>query len=109
MSRTTRLILTFVLFIVRHPRATLAITVALALASATLAYFRLTISTDQNKLFSTRVGFFRDYVAFDKNFPENEATYVVVRARGDERDIPVARWTALADAIAARLTAMPDT
>jgi hypothetical protein len=107
MARRHRPILRFVLWVVSHPRTTLAITLLIAAASVALAMARLNISTDQNKLFSANVPFFRDYLKFDELFPENEAVFVVLQAKGDERAIPVERWTHAADAIARRLAAMP--
>ena len=108
MARRHRPILRFVLWVVSHPRATLAITLLVAAASVALAVARLNISTDQDKLFSADVPFFRDYLKFDEQFPENEAVFVVLQAKGDERKIPVERWTAAADAIAGRLAAIPQ-
>ena len=108
MARRHRPILRFVLWVVSHPRATLVITLLVAAASIALAVARLNISTDQNKLFSADVPFFRDYLKFDEQFPENEAVFVVLQAKEKERKIPVERWTAAADAIARRLAAMPQ-
>jgi hopanoid biosynthesis associated RND transporter like protein HpnN len=108
MARRHRPILRFVLWVVSHPRATLAITLLIAAASVGLAMARLNISTDQNKLFSAKVPFFHDYLKFDELFPENEAVFVVLQAKGDEHAIPVERWTHAADAIARRLAAMPQ-
>lgn len=81
--------------------------VALAVvACVVLAAMRLNISADQNKLFDPRAPFFRDYLNFVKAFPENEAIYVVVQAKAGENP-PVSRWTAAADAIAAKLRTLP--
>ncbi len=56
---------------------------------------RLDISTDQNDLFSHKVGFFRNYLDFIDKFPENEAIYVIVRpvnhpdeSSGDQSKLP---------------------
>jgi len=81
----SRPILRFVVAVVGRPRLTLAITLALVAASLALAWGRLSLSTDENKLFSGDVPFFRDYLAFDRNFPEGEATYVLVAGRGTAR------------------------
>ena len=70
-----------------------------------MAWFRLDMSTDQDQLFSTKVPFFHDYVEFTKAFPENQAGYVIVQATHADRPPPVGRWTALADAVIARLAA----
>ena len=108
MARRRQPILRFVLWIVSHPRATLAVTLLIAAASVALAIARLRISTDQNKLFSTDVPFFRAFVEFDRKFPASEAVYVVVQAKGDERTIPVERWTSAADAVARKLAGLSE-
>ena len=76
-------------------------------ACAALALSRLTISTDENRLFSSDVGFFRNWLDFDKKFPENLALYLVVEPVDPKRDIPVARWTGIADALAAEMRQIP--
>ncbi|HEY7117826.1 MAG TPA: MMPL family transporter, partial [Tepidisphaeraceae bacterium] len=106
MARRHHPILRFVLLVVTHPRLTLAVTLLLAGVSVALAVWRLDISSDQNKLFSEDVPFFRDFLEFDRKFPENEAAYVLIRARGDEKSVPITRWTGAADAIAKRLSAL---
>jgi predicted RND superfamily exporter protein len=106
MRRFHRRLLLFVIAVVSHPRLTLVLAGIVLLAAVVLAGLRLNITADQNKLFDPRVPFFRDYLRFVENFPENEAIYVVVRARDGSRVPPVARWTAAADAIEARLKPM---
>src|SRR5690348_2412284 len=102
-----RQILLAVLAIVAHPvRALLVAGVMLALCGA-LALSRLDISSDQNKLFSTKVKFFRDYIDFDDKFPENEAVYVVVEAIHPSDPPPVLRWIALAHAISESVLKAP--
>jgi predicted RND superfamily exporter protein len=108
MGRRHHPIHRFVLWVVSRPRTTLAITLLVAAASVALAVARLRISTDQDKLFSGKVPFFRDYLRFAEEFPENEAVYVLVQARGDERTIPVERWARAADAVARHLAAIPQ-
>src|SRR5689334_12333578 len=108
MRRKRHPIHRFVVLIVSRPRATLVVTLLLAALSIVLAVKRLTVSTDQNKLFSADVPFFRDFLEFDRKFPENEAIYVVVQAKGDERGIALTRWTAAADAIAERVGRLTD-
>ena len=51
---------------------------------------------------------FRDYLDFIDKFPENEAIYVIVRPSDQKNIPPVARWTAVADAIADRLRQLPQ-
>src|SRR3954464_7890172 len=108
MRRVQRLILKGVLTVVARPRLTLAVAGLLVAASTAWASFRLPISTDQNKLFSEDVPFFRDYLAFVEKFPENEAAYVVIEPRDPANPPPNDRWTAAADAVVARLGRMPD-
>ncbi|HEX4792782.1 MAG TPA: MMPL family transporter [Humisphaera sp.] len=94
-----RRILLAVLWIVDHPRVTLlssGILLAICLAAAML---RLSISSDQNKLFSQRDPNFKAYLNFDKQFPENEAVYVIVESVDPNSSQPVERWTSCADAI----------
>ena len=57
----------------RHPLRSLIVAGVVLAGCVTLAMTRLDISSDQNKLFSTKVKFFRDYLEFDEKFPENEA------------------------------------
>src|SRR5688572_17647193 len=107
MGRIQRQLVRAILGVIQRPRLTLAIAGVALLACATLAYFRLEISTDQNKLFSPKVKFFADYLKFDRKFPENEAVYVVIeRADRSAPPPPLNRWTAAADAIAARVSAL---
>ena len=106
MGRVQRQLVRAILVVIERPKLTLAVAGAALLACAALAYFRLDISTDQNKLFSPKVRFFADYLEFDRKFPENEAAYVVIE-RGDHAEMPsIQRWTAAADAIADRVRAL---
>src|SRR5439155_2512752 len=73
------------------------------LQGSALAMTRLAISSDQNKQFDPNVKFFRDFLHFNELFPENEAIYVVVEPKDATHPPPVARWTAVADAIAQRV------
>src|SRR5436190_1640848 len=108
MGFVQRRILKLVLGVVERPKLTLALA-GLALAgSIVLALVRLNISTDTNKLFNRDVAFFRDYLEFTRKFPENEAVYVLVETRDPSARPPVARWTAIADAITQRLGQIPQ-
>src|SRR5690348_15932508 len=98
MARRHHPIHRFVLWVVSRPRLTLAITLNVTAVCVALAMARLRISTDEDKLFSADVPFFRSWLAFGKEFPENESVYVLVQAKGDESAIPVERWTKAADA-----------
>src|SRR5688500_18808545 len=108
MGRIQRQLVRAILGVIQRPRLTLAIAGVALVACATLAYFRLDISTDQNKLFSPKVKFFADYLEFDKKFPENEAVYVIVEPADPAVAPRAARWTALADAIADRMRGLKD-
>jgi hypothetical protein len=100
-----RLLLRGIAWVVAHPWPTLVLAVLSAALCGGMAAAGLRVSSDQNELFSPRVPFFRDYLSFIKQFPENEAAYVLIRAAGLERP-PVSRWTAAADALANRLRPM---
>ncbi len=100
MGILQRRIVRAVLGVVAHPKLTLTIAGAVLVACTTWAYLRLDISTDQNKLFSPKVKFFANYLAYIEKFPENEAIYVVIE-RADRGITPsVQRWIAAADAVA---------
>src|SRR3954451_4292626 len=99
-----RPLLVAVLHVVAHPRRTLSIALIVLAGCLGLAYFRLNIATDQNRLFDPTVPFFRDFLRFGELFPENEALYIVVeRARPTDPEPPVRRWTSIADDLAARM------
>src|SRR5690349_10663541 len=104
MGPLHRPLLIAVLHVVSRPRRTLLIAGVFLVCSAVMAMMRLGISSDQNKLFDPDVKFFRDFLRFNQLFPENEAIYVVVEPTDARRPPPpVARWTAVADAIAERV------
>ena len=67
----------------RHlPRWTLALSLRRRLLGCVLyAVLRLNISTDQDKLFSSDVPFFRDYLDFEASSPKSEAMYVVIEPK----------------------------
>ncbi len=108
MGFIQRRVLKAVLYVVSFPKLTLAISALVLAASVTLAVSRLTISTDENKLFSSNVGFFKNYLDFIKKFPENEAIYVLVQSKDASHPPEATRWTRLADAITERLRQMPE-
>jgi len=108
MGFLQRRLLIAVLAIVARPRWTLIVALIALIICIVLATQRLSISTNQNDLFSHNVGFFRDYLDFINRFPENEAIYVIVRPNDRAKIPPVARWAAVADAIADRLRQMPQ-
>src|SRR5438034_3787801 len=95
-----------VLHVVNHPLRVLAVA-GLALAACIgAAMWKLDIATDQNRLFDPNVQFFRDYLNFTEQFPENEAIYVIIES-ADTKPIAVERWTDIADRIANKLASMP--
>lgn len=109
MSRKHRLtsfhrrLLLAVLHVVEHPKRSLSIALLLVIISASFAWMKLKHSTDQDQLFSRDVPFFRHYIDFTKDFPENQASYVIVEPKDPAHPPPVARWVAIADAIKMRL------
>ena len=96
-----------VLWIVARPKLTLAVAAVVLATASIYARQRLSVSTDQNDLFSPKVKFFADYLHFDRLFPENQATYVVVEPSDVKHPPPVGQWVDLADRIAAKLRSMP--
>lgn len=103
MDFIQRRLLKYVLAVVTHPWLTLVIVLLVVAASATLAITRLTISTDQNKLFAPKVWFFQEYLQYIHRFPENEAVYVVIEPRDPNAKPSIDRWTAAADQITQHL------
>lgn len=108
MGPIQRKLVKTVLRVVAWPKLTLLIAGVVLIGCIAGAYFRLGISTDQNKLLSSDLPFFRDYLMFIERFPENEAIYVVVEAQDAQRPPAVARWTALADRITENLRGVPQ-
>src|SRR5438067_2541751 len=108
MAPFHRPLLIAVLHVVEHPRRTLLVSGIFLVLCGVLAMTRLGISSDQNKLFDPNVKFFRDFLHFNELFPENEAIYVVVEAKDATHPPPVARWTAVADAIAQRVGGLKE-
>src|SRR5450432_142342 len=102
-----RFLLVGVLNVIARPRFTLLIAALVLAASSALAMWKLNISTDQNKLFDPNVHFFRDYLSFTQNFPENEAIYLLIQPIDSKNPPIVSRWTNLADALTEKLRAMP--
>jgi hypothetical protein len=103
-----RRILIAVLAIVCHPWTTLAVVFLTVAACCWAAIGWLTVSTDQNQLFSSKPWFFHDYLQFISRFRENEAIYVVIEPSDPAANPPIARWTAAADHITERLRATPQ-
>ena len=93
---------------VAYPKLTLTFAGVAVLAASLLAAARLRVSSDSNEMFSHRVEFFHNWIEFDKDFPENQASYVVIEPQDPVHPPATARWTALADRIAAKLKTMPE-
>ena len=104
VSSLQRRLLGMVLRVVRFPRLTLAICAMALVGCVALALARLSIDTDQDKLFSPNVPFFKTFLEYEDKFPENEALYVVIDRTDRSKDPPIAQWTGLADGITARLS-----
>jgi uncharacterized protein len=109
MGPIQRRLLKVVLAIVEFPRTALVICAAVLVLSVGLALLRLQVDTDQDKLFSSHVAFFKDYLDYINKFPENEALYVLVEPADRAHPPPLERWTALADAETVRLRALTGT
>ncbi len=107
MGPIHRRVLKDTLRLTRYPRVVLAIALILAAISAFLACTRLRISTDQNKLFSSHVTFFHQYLQFIKQFPENEAAFIVIKARDPAHAPASSQWIAAANAVTASLRKLP--
>lgn len=108
MGFVQRRLVIAVLGVVARPRLTLALAAALLAVCAGAAYKWLTVSSDQNQLFSPKVKFFADWLDFDRKFPENQATYVVIEPASLTIKPTIRQWVDAADAITARLRAMPE-
>jgi predicted RND superfamily exporter protein len=98
-----RRLLLSMLWVVTHPKRVLAVALIALIACGTFAFFNLGLSTDQDELFSSKVAFFKDYINFTKDFPENQASYVMIEAADPAHAPPVSEWIAAADAITDRL------
>lgn len=98
-----RQLLIGVLHVVRYPKRILLIAALVLIACAAVASWKLNMSTDQDKLFSSNVPFFRDYIEFTRDFPENQASYVIIQAKDPAHPPPTAQWIKIADAITERL------
>ena len=103
MGVVQRRLVKSVLWIVKRPKLTLLVSAVVLTAAALHAHQRLSISADQNDLFSPKVKFFADYLRFDQLFPENQATYVVIEPADLNHVPPVGQWVELADHLAAKL------
>jgi predicted RND superfamily exporter protein len=106
MGPVQRRVVKGVLAVVARPKLALVISGIVLAACVVLSLTRLSISTDQDKLFSERVAFFHDFVEYERQFPESDATYVVIEPVNANPEPPVERWTALADRITQRLNDM---
>src|SRR5579871_5838942 len=108
MGLVQRSLVKSVLWVVAHPIFTLAFGLAVVAASAFIAHRQLDVSTDQNDLFSPKVKFFADYLRFDRLFPENQATYVVVEPVDFKTPPPVGQWVSIADNIKSKLESLGE-
>jgi predicted RND superfamily exporter protein len=98
-SRIHRRLLLAVLWVVTHPKTTLAGVLLSLLGCVAYALIFLGISTNQDDLFSSKVGFFSDYIQFTKDFPENQASYVMIEPAQPGDQPPTSDWIRAADAV----------
>ena len=72
-----------VLSVVARPWTALIIAAAACwqFVSVVSALLWLNVSSDQDKLFSTKLKAFSDYAEFDRQFPENDAVYIVIEEK----------------------------
>src|ERR1700722_13212774 len=103
LSSFHRRLILAVLHVVEHPKRSLTIAVLLVIISSCFAWMKLEHSTDQDQLFSSDVPFFRRYIDFTKDFPENQASYVLVEPKDSAHPPMVSRWIGIADAIQTQL------
>ncbi|MDP9175281.1 MAG: MMPL family transporter [Planctomycetota bacterium] len=101
-------LLRVVLAVATYPRRTLLIVLGVLLACIGVSAARLTISSDQNKLFSAKVPFFHNYLEFIHRFRENEAVYIVIEPRNPNDKPAVTQWAAVADLVTETLRKLPD-
>jgi predicted RND superfamily exporter protein len=106
MGFVQRLLVKAVMRVVCHPKITVAVCAVLLLASAVFAKIHLSLSTDQNALLTPELPFFKAYLRYDSQFPENESFVVIVEPRDYAHPPPAQRWIALADKITANLRAL---
>ena len=106
MGPVQRRLVRGVLWVVAHPKWTLAISALVLLGCVGSAYRTLRVSSDQNELFSPKVKFFADWLNFDRRFPENEAIYVVIEPITPYVRPTVREWVRVADRITDRLKQM---
>jgi predicted RND superfamily exporter protein len=93
------------LWVVGHPKTTLALALVALIGCVGLAVLKLGISTNQDELFSSKVAFFKDYLEFTNDFPENQASYVLIDDVDPGHPPTVEQWVAVADAITSALAA----
>ena len=108
MGLVQRRLLKNVLWVVAHPKLTLGLSALLLIVCVVYANRRLTVSSDQNKLFSPRVKFFHDWLEFDRKFPENQAVYVVIEPVNWSAKPPLQQWIDINHRISNRLGRMTD-
>jgi len=108
MGFVQRRLLKHILLVVARPKLTLGLAALLLAVCVAYAAHRLTVSSDQNKLFSPKVKFFHDWLEFDRKFPENQAIYVVIEPLDWKSKPSLDQWVEINKRITGRLTRMPD-
>jgi predicted RND superfamily exporter protein len=97
-----------VMWVVSFPKLALAVCAVVLVAAVVLAATGLGLSTNQDDLMTPKLKFFKDYKDFTREFPENEAFYVIVEPR-DYAHLPAGkRWMELADKIGESLQGMKE-
>ena len=92
----------------RSPKLTLGLAALVLAVCVAYAARRLTVSSDQNKLFSPKVKFFHDWLEFDRKFPENQAIYVVIEPVDWKSKPSLEQWIQINERITGRLERMPE-
>ncbi|HVS70508.1 MAG TPA: MMPL family transporter [Phycisphaerae bacterium] len=108
MGFVQRRLVKMVMKVVCWPKTTVAVCAVLLVASVLFAKLHLSLSTDQNALLTPNLKFFKDYLRYDSQFPENESFVVIVEPRDYVHPPPAKRWMALADRISANLRALTN-
>jgi hypothetical protein len=108
MISLNRRILMLVLNVVTHPVRTLTIAAVILAAAIGISVWRLNISSDQNDLFSDKVGFFHNYLEFIRRFRENEAVYIVIEPKDFVHLPSTSRWADVANHVTQKLRDLHD-
>lgn len=106
MGFVQRHLVKLIIRMVSFPKLTLAICALALLGAVALSWTRLGLSTSQDELMTPKLKFFRDYQEFTRQFPENEAFYVILQPRDYAHPPAGKRWMELADRVGTSLLAL---